>query len=148
MNWQWDQITSVATIIGVVGGLISVYFLVLEIRRNAQATEGATVQSLMSMEKDVFGLLANHAKLYLRGCDDVSKLTAVEKFQFERLVAVQMSLSYSAFVQYGQELIDEEVWEAYANALNKYLSAPGFRASWKTMELQYPKSFRDTVDRC
>jgi hypothetical protein len=76
----WDQITALATIIGVVGGLISVYFVVLEIRRSAQATEGATVQSLMSMEKDVFGLLAAHGKLYLRGCKDISKLTEVGKF--------------------------------------------------------------------
>ncbi len=71
---------SVIIRVGVVGGLISVYFIVLEIRRNAQATEGATVQSLMSMEKDVFGLLANNAGLYLRGCEDISKLSAEEKF--------------------------------------------------------------------
>ena len=148
MSWQWDQITALSTVVGVVGGLISVYFLVLEIRRNAQATEGATVQSLMSMEKDVFGLLANNARLYVRGCEDISKLSAEEKFQFERLVATQMSLYYCAFVQFGQELIDDEVWEAYANALKRYLGMPGFRLSWKTMELQYPKSFRDTIGKC
>ena len=146
MSWQWDHITAISSVVGVVGGLISVYFLVHEIRRNAQATEGATVQSLMSMEKDVFGLLANNAGLYLRGCEDVSKLSAEEKFQFERLVAAQMSLFYSAFVQYGQALIDDEVWEAYFNALKKYLGTPGFRLIWKSMELTYPKSFRDMVD--
>ena len=147
MSWQWDHITAISSVVGVVGGLISVYFLVHEIRRNAQATEGATVQSLMSMEKDVFGLLASNAGLYLRGCDDVSKLSAEEKFQFERLVAAQMSLFYSAFVQYGQDLIDDEVWEAYFNALKRYLSTPGFRLIWKAMELTYPKTFRDMVDR-
>ena len=147
MNWQWENITAISSVVGVVGGLISVYFLVLEIRRNALATEGATVQSLMSMEKDVFGLLVSNAGLYLRGCDDASKLSAEEKFQFERLVAAQMSLFYSAFVQYGQTLIDDEVWEAYFNALKKYLSTPGFQLTWKTMELSYPKSFRDMINR-
>ncbi len=58
-----------------------------------------------------------------------------------------MSLFYSAFVQYGQELIDDEVWEAYFNALKRYLSTPGFRLIWKTMEFTYPKSFRDIVDK-
>ena len=147
MSWQWDQITALSTMVGVAGGLISVYFLVLEIRRNAQATEGATVQSLMSMEKDVFGLLANNAALYLRGCKEISELSAEEKFQFERLVATQMSLSYCAFVQYGQGLIDDEVWEAYFNALKRYLGPPGFRMAWKAMEFSYPKSFRDMVDK-
>jgi hypothetical protein len=58
-----------------------------------------------------------------------------------------MSLSYSAFIQYGQGLIDDEVWEANANALKKYLSAPGFRTNWKTMELQYPKSFTEIAGK-
>lgn len=147
MGWQWDQITALASVVGVVGGLISVYFLVLEVRRNAQAIEGATVQSLMSFEKDVFFMLANNAGVYLRGCENISKLSAEEKFQFERLVAAQMSLSYSAFVQHGQELIDDEVWKAYATALRRYLSKPGFLLAWPTFETGYPKSFRDMVDK-
>lgn len=147
MSWQWDQITALASVVGVVGGLISVYFLVLEVRRNAQAIEGATVQSLMSFEKDVFYILANNAGVYLRGCEDISKLSAEEKFQFERLVAVQMSLFYSAFVQHSQELIDDEVWDAYATALRRYLSSPGFLLAWTIFETGYPKSFRNMVNK-
>lgn len=147
MSWQWDQITAIASIIGVVGGLISVYFLVLEVRRNAQAIEGSTVQSLMTFEKDVFHLLANNAEIYLRGCNDITKLTASQKFQFEQLVKVQMSLTYSAFVQHGQELIDDEVWEAYVAALQNYKSSPGFLASWQEFEVSYPKSFRNLVNK-
>ena len=154
MGWQWDQITAlssvvsvVASVVGVVGGLISVYFLVLEVRRNAQAIEGATVQSLMSLEKEVFHLLANNAGVYLRGCEDISKLSAEERFQFEKLVSAQMSLFYSAFVQHDQELIDDEVWEAYLAEFRRYLSAPGFFLTWTTIETGYPKSFRDMVDK-
>jgi predicted TIM-barrel enzyme len=101
----------------------------------------------MSFEKDVFHSLANNAGVYLRGCEDISKLSAEEKFRFERLVAAQMSLFYSAFVQHGQELIDDEVWEAYADALRRYLSAPGFLIVWTSMETGYPKSFRDMVNK-
>lgn len=146
MNWQWDQITALSSVVGVVGGLISVCFLVFEIRRNAQAIEGATVQSLMSFEKDVFGFLADNAGLYLRGSEDVSNLSGEDRFRFDRLVNAQMSLFYSAFVQFGQGLIDDEVWQAYVNALKRYLSKPGFRQSWKAMEMSYPASFRRFID--
>ncbi len=146
MGWSWDQVTAMASVAGVIGGLISVYFLVLEVRRNAQALEGATVQSLMSFEKDVFALVANNAGLYLRGCAELSKLSPEEQLSFDRIVGSQMSLSYSAYVQYGQKLIDDEVWQAYANALRKYLSAPGFRVTWKAMEMSYPESFRRMID--
>lgn len=146
MSLQWDQITALSSVVGVAGGLISVCFLVLEVRRNAQAIEGATVQSLMSFEKDVFGFLADNAGVYLRGCENASRLSAEERFRFERLVAAQMSLFYSAFVQFGQALIDDEVWQAYFNALKEYLSAPGFCSTWKSMEMSYPTSFRKIID--
>jgi hypothetical protein len=143
---NWDVITAIASVIGVIGGLISVVFLILEVRRNAQAIEGATVQSLMSFEKDVFALITNNAALYVKGSAGLSKLTAVEKLAYQRIVGVQMSLTYSAYVQFQNELIDDEVWDAYNNALSKYLQQPGFHESWKNFELSYPKSFRDMVN--
>jgi hypothetical protein len=146
MNLDWTVITAIATILGVIGGLVSVVFLILEVRRNAQAIEGATVQSLMSFEKDVFALIANNAELYVKGSAGLSRLTAAQKLSFERIVSVQMSLAYSAYVQFQQQLIDDEVWDAYFSALNKYMQAPGFHESWKSFENSYPKSFRDMVN--
>lgn len=146
MQFTWEQITAVASVIGVVGGLISVGFLVYEVRRNAQAIEGATVQSLMTLEAQVFSVLAEHAELYVRGCADVKQLSSVERFRFQELVAVVMSLTYSAFVQHEQRLIDDEVWEAYVNAMLLRLEKPGFLVGWRGIETGYPKSFRSTID--
>lgn len=146
MNWDWTFITAIASIVGVIGGLISVVFLILEVRRNAQAIEGATVQSLMSFEKDVFSLIATNAALYVKGSVGLDKLSATEKLAFDRIVGVQMSLTYSAFVQFQNQLIDDEVWDAYFNALNKYMEKPGFHESWKSFEMSYPKSFREMVN--
>ena len=112
-------------------------------QRPCRIDAGATVQALMSLEKDVFSLLANNAALCLRGNARVSKLSAAEKFRYERLVALQMSMYYSAFVQFGQGLIDAEVWEAYFEALKTHLAQPGFRQTWKGMAKRYPRSFRD-----
>lgn len=145
MMWDWPAIAAVATIIGVVGGLISLVLLIFEVRRNAQAIEGATVQSLMSFEKDVFALVANHAELYVKGSAGVDQLSAPERLAFDRIVSAQMSLLYSAYVQFQQGLIDDEVWEAYANALFRYMKQPGFAMCWKNFELSYPRSFRDLV---
>jgi len=146
MTWDWTVVTAIASVVGVIGGLISVVFLILEVRRNAQAIEGATVQALMSFEKDVYALIANNAGLYLKGSAGIAKLTAPQKLAFERIVSAQMSLLYSAYVQFQQQLIDDEVWEAYVNAINRYMKNSGFRDSWKSFENSYPKSFRDMVN--
>lgn len=145
MGWDWNLISQIASVIGVAGGLISVGFLVLGVRRNARAIEGSTVQSLMNFEKDVYAMIAADSGLYLKGCENPEELSPADALKFSRIISTQMSLFYSAFVQHGEGLIDDEVWEAYANALRTYLKPAGYRATWQKMELHYPKSFRDMI---
>ena len=141
MGWDWNLISQVASVVGVVGGLFSLMFLVFNVRRNARAIEGATVQSLMNFEKDVFAMIASDAPLFLKGCETPQKLSPADRLKFERIVATQMSLFYSAFAQHGEGLIDDEVWEAYANALRNYMKPPGYRDVWAKIKTHYPKSF-------
>ena len=141
----WDQISTVASVIGVIGGLVSVIYLILEIRRNSMAIEGATVQSLMAMEQDLFTTLADHADIYLAGCARFDTLTEVESFRFNRYVGAYMSLYYAAFKQFEQRLIDLEVWIAYRNSMQSNLARPGFRACWRTFDQHYPASFRAAI---
>ncbi|MES2335896.1 MAG: hypothetical protein V4551_14620 [Pseudomonadota bacterium] len=49
MTWNWDAISAISSVLGGLGVVISVIFPVYEVRRNAQAIEGATVQNLMSL---------------------------------------------------------------------------------------------------
>lgn len=146
MQLDFALITAVATVIGVLGGLISVVFLVYEIRRNAQAIEGTTVQALMSLEAQVFETILTNAALYLRGCAKSPDLTAAEAFQFKVLVGIIMSMTYSAFVQHRQGLIDDEVWQAYLNAVNARLDNPGFLETWRAIQTSYPQSFQTAID--
>ena len=132
---------SIASVVGVIGGLVSVVFLVLEIRRNAKAIEGATVQGLMQMEAQVFTWLAEHADLYLRGGEDFAALTPVEAFRYTQAVKLYMSLFYAAFKQFEQQLIDPEVWNAYEASLRSNLARPGFAACWQGFATSYPASF-------
>lgn len=144
---DWNLITAIATVIGVVGGIVSVGFLVFEVRHNTHAIEGATVQSLMSLERDVFALLADNAELFLRGCETIEALTREERFRFDRVVGAQMSLIYSAFVQHGEGLMDDEIWDAYLNAVGRYMVFPGFAESWGALKPAYPRSFRAAIGR-
>lgn len=139
---NWEVIGAVSTVLGVFGGLVSVYFLIHEVRRNAQAIEGATVQSLMSFEQSVYALLIDNAALFLKGSADRDSLAPADRFKFDKLVQAYMSLYYSAYKQHEQGLIDPEVWDAFHNALRDKVAKPGFAASWTDMHASYPRSFQ------
>jgi hypothetical protein len=142
---DWSIIGTIASIVGVVGGLISVCFLIFEIRHNAMAIEGATVQSLMGMEFNTFSYLSEHADLYLRGLEDFEGLDQVEAFRFMQAVKLYMSLYYAAFKQHEQQLIDAEVWDAYAASLKDNLKHSGFATCWQKFHTSYPEIFRNLL---
>lgn len=141
----WEILGVIATILGVIGGLVSVYFLILEVRRNALALEGATVQSLMSFEQAVFALVIDNAALYLASEADRDSLAPDARFKFDKLVQAYMSLYYSAYKQHEQGLIDPDVWQAYRNGIQDKLQKPGFAASWQEFCTIYPVPFQMAV---
>ena len=107
MDWNWDAISAISSVLGGLGVVISVIFLVYEVRRNAQAIEGATVQNLMTLEHSVFTTLADNADLFARGRRDRAVLSEEDTFWFDRLASSYMSLSYSAYIQHQEALIDD-----------------------------------------
>jgi hypothetical protein len=142
---NWAAIEGIASVAGAFGVVISIIFLIYEVRHNARAIEGATVQSLMSLEREVFSLLAENAALMTKGGSDRASLSDVEAYQFERGVGTYMSLIYSAYIQHKRGLVEDEVWEAYLNALDRNMQSLGFVETWTVINTGYPKSFRDVV---
>ncbi|MBL9045853.1 MAG: hypothetical protein JNK34_00840 [Tabrizicola sp.] len=142
---NWDVIGAVSTVLGVLGGFVSVYFLIHEVRRNALAIEGATVHSLMNFEQAVYAILIDNAALFVKGSQDRDSLSADARFKFDMVVQSYMSLHYSAFKQFEQGLIDAEVWQAFANAMTGKLQKPGFAASWAAMQTNYPRTFQSFI---
>lgn len=142
---NWDVIGAVSTVLGVLGGFVSVYFLIHEVRRNALAIEGATVHSLMNFEQAVYSELIANAALFVKGSQDRDSLAPDARFKFDMVVQSYMSLHYSAFKQHEQGLIDAEVWQAYVNAMSNKLMKPGFAASWAAMQAHYPQTFQSFI---
>jgi hypothetical protein len=83
-----------------------------------------------------------YESVYLKGCAASPDLTETEAMAFSNCVGMVMSMTYSAYVQHQQSLIDDEVWEAYLAAARNRLAKPGFLAAWQGLQMGYPTSFR------
>ncbi len=145
MSVDLGTVSAIATVVGVAGGLVSVITLAFEIRRNARATEGATVQALMSFEVQVQVETLNNAGLYSRGFKSTADMTEEEKLQFDVLVGIKITYCYSGFTQHQKRLIDDEVWEAYRASMRSWVVNPNFRASLQDQIATFPKGFQKVV---
>lgn len=146
MGWNWAAIEALAAIAGVVGLIVSVIFLIYEIRHNARAIEAATVQELMTFEREVFAMMIQHADLFRRGCEDLYALADGERFQFDRLLGAHFSLLYSAFIQYERGIMGQDVWEAYLNALARYAAFPSYAVIWENIRAGYPENMQQAIE--
>ena len=49
-------------------------------------------------------------------------------------------------MQHERDLVKDEVWEAYLNALERHMTAPGFVEAWLRIAVGYPASFQDLIN--
>lgn len=142
---NWDAISAIADVVGVLAVIVTVVYLALQIRQNTRSVRAATEQNLMSQEMEIFALTAEHANVYRRGNADLSSLDEDEALIHENLVFAHMSQLYSGWVQFHHHIIPEPTWRAYVNGMKWEMENPGFRARWLEVEHTYPTDFQAMV---
>jgi hypothetical protein len=144
---NWDAIEAISSAISAVGVIATLIYLAYQIRQNTHSLQGATEQSLMTLEKDTYSLAANYAEVMVQGYSDFSLLSPAEAMRFQSIVGAEMSLLYSAHVQYQRKLISPEVWEAYERSTLSNFKEPGFLSAWLEIKSGYPESFCKVMER-
>ncbi len=142
---NWEVISAVAEILGATGVIITVIYLAIQIRHNTRFVQGSTEHTLMSQEIEVYALMATHADVYQRGCDNLASLTKAERVVFNNLMYSQMSQFYAGWVGFKRGLIDQPVWQAYENSTLMTMADRGFRQAWEQDKAGYPQGFQDEV---
>ena len=87
-----------------------------------------------------------YADVFRRGCEDVTQLSETEQLQFDRILGAHFSLLFSAYTQLERGLIEDDVWQAYLNALSRYAAYPSYRAVWRNMRDGYPEDMRLAIE--
>jgi len=101
----------------------------------------------MSLKRAVYALIADNASVYRRGSADSNGLDEDEALQFLHIVAAEMSLIYSAYVQHQRRLISDEVWDAYRRGAQGKLDGQVYKDIWTGLRHEYPVSFGKTIDQ-
>ena len=138
---NWDAVAAISAAFGAIGVIATVGYLAVQIRQNTSSVQGATEQSLMTAEMALYGLLAEHASVYRRGCEGATVLDPDEEAQFEQLVMAVMSQLYGAYVQHKRKIIPDSVWTAYLNDWTNYVELAGFQRMWRKNQNSYPHDF-------
>jgi hypothetical protein len=148
MNIQ--DLGAIGEFIASIAVLITLVFLVFEVRRNtkllirsnARATyeqEGEALRSLMDGEV---------AELYLRGHHQgLSSLSEVERYRFDLAFTNYLHAVESAYADYREGYYPADKLVPFENALPAFLKTPGGAEWWSERRFWFGPDFRHEVQR-
>jgi len=119
-KWTLEDAAHLASIAGVVLGLISLWFVYAELRDQSQVIKAGNAQALVELTHPSNLALAKDAelsKLWERGTTNYAGLTDDEKPRYRRLWTMYLNVLENAHFQRQMGLIDERFYATWENDL-------------------------------
>lgn len=144
-----DYLANLGEIVGAAAVVVSLIYLAIQVRQSTQSqrTENyvralerlSTMQSILSQD----GTLS---RLYAKGVQDASALTAQERIQFTW--SLYEAFGAFEFLFHAAEIktVPEQVWTRWSAAVAWWLSYPGVQAWWAARPVPFTESFTAFVD--
>lgn len=124
----WDVVGVTAEIVGAIAVVVSLLFLALEVRRNRNAMESASVDTLVEGFNSTNALLASDpelAAIWIKGMGEPTSLTEVESMRF--LATTQSYINYfSTVLKYHESgLLPEQEWLSHYHSMHHIFNSLG-----------------------
>ncbi len=147
--WPLSKILQVGELITALAVVVSVGFVVVEIRQNSEAQIRSTTQAAVgnyidSLERHVDN--PDFACLYIRGAQNYRALSGAERLQFS---AYYMSTYYQLqeMLRLAEDgSIDADTWSGFQSLLTETTRYPGVRQWFGDRRHWFSKHFQGYID--
>ena len=130
---NWDAIGALAELIGSVAVVITLVFLIFEIRHNATITKKSTLKNALNANTGKLGNLISDPELsdiFYRGIRSDDDLNVQQRGRFD-IFSLFFRMLDAQSMQYREGTADQEHWESLVRNLEAALHMPGSSASWQ-----------------
>lgn len=145
---QLEQLSYVSEVVGAIAIVITIIFLIVEVRRNTNESKRQFMEGATSQRSSLVRMIAADqelAQVIGRGLAG-SRLPDDQWFRFNMFL-------YALFVEFefNQRRVkvgemDRDLWEAWIDAYNWWLQYPGVRNWWHRAPAGFTDSFREYID--
>jgi hypothetical protein len=155
---NWDAVGAISALIGAIAVVASLVYLAFEVRQNTrqlEQSEQTAIAASLNVSATNYRENRHHiytnadvAEIYLKGAADPGSLGEVELYRYRLLMSNFVDANWDIYVQTVATGFSPETWESQASkAIARVLGTPGGRWFWKNFCADYPKEFRQEIDR-
>ena len=130
---NWDAIGALGEVIGALAVVISLLYLSFQIRHAAKTAEDAAFRDVFASVGDHIGRMidAENRPTLLKGLADYRSLSPEEKFTFDGIFTILLTMVESSVIANAAELMKDETldnWRYYMGT--RFFAYPGARDWW------------------
>jgi len=146
---NWEAVQAVTEILGLIGVVASLIFLVIGVRANTRALMRTEVRDMQANSTTAFYAVANDGELseiLIRGLNSPDDLNDVEYYRFTVAMLGYLTALEQAFVARRHNLyFDEDLVPLEAN-IYSLLGPAGAQRWWATRRAHFTPNFQKIVD--
>lgn len=127
---NWEAIGAIGEIVGALAVVVTLVYLVIQIRQNTAAVATATYESTMTGFNDINVVVASDpelASLLDRGTQSPDALSAEEITQFNFLLRCYANQWWKLLKLHERGSLSAEDWSVFAREAAQFLDQPGCR---------------------
>ncbi len=144
-----EKYALVAEIVGGLAVVVTLAFLIVEIRGNTNAIRSAAAEAVHDNYSTWYSSVAGDPELLglsIKGMKDYSSLSEVEKGQFVAMFMAFTSHSQNAFYKWQDGSLAPELWQGWEFVSMNFLSTPGGEEFWGERGYMFSDAYRQYVE--
>ena len=149
MSINWEVVGAIAELIGSVAVLVTLLFVLIQLRHSSSAIRSVSLQSALGADVGILTSLVSDPELhgiYHRGIRSTDELSKEEYSRFEILLLLMLRMNDIQYQQYVNGETGAEYWDSLATTFQTQLEMPGMFASWQRQKGVLTKGFVAEVD--
>ncbi len=129
--------------------IVTLTFLVLELRRNTSATRRANIRQSTDGNSRALNALLDEgvAEIFIRGLKSLDDLSEVERYRFDNSFYQWLNCCEQIFIDHRSGMFDDDQLVSFANSIPGYINTPGGRVWWEERKIWFSHAFRADVAR-
>ena len=147
---NWDAIGAISEALGALGVILTLIYLVRQIKQNTAATRSSAAASYSQSSMSIANLLSRDVEtnsLFYGYLDGSRDLSMEEIRRAQAIVSVYLHAMEEAFDLYREGTLTEEKWESRYRQVGWLTNRPGFKEYWSEFGSVYADSFSKIVGK-
>jgi len=155
---NWEAIAAISDMIAALAVVVSVAYLASQIRQNTrqlEQSERTSIAASVSASATTYRENRQHiytsrevARIQLEGTADPERLDEVDRYRFRLLMSNFTDANLDMYTQSVVTGFSPETWETQGRrVVGRVLGTPGGQWFWRQHCEEYPRAFREEVDR-